>query len=398
MSRASGSRGGHVLSFRCASRSVIVFCGSLLRTLRLRSSSGQQKACERHIKVRKRNLISLKCSLDRPGRPARFLDAGTCRGACRAARLVLAVIAMLYAEPAQRAYAADYEPQRINKCIELFEAGQPVYYIDGAGGYDEGKALAQTWADYIIYDMEHAPFDVSLLRAFMQGLVDGGPTPSGHRTPAVVVTLPVLGLDVDTMRSGIWMVQQTLATGIHGVELCHARNPEAVQLFVRSARYPHHRQAIKTLGEGLRGYGSQKQAATIWDVDPEKYFEMADVWPLNPNGELMLGLKIEDRHALAHAEQSIQVPGIAFAEWGPRDMGLSYGLLGGQADPPLPKVLRDAGRRVLRACQTADVLFLDNVLPENVRQRIDEGVMIGAGRRRDSAEAGRRYTNRKMPW
>jgi hypothetical protein len=44
------------------------------------------------------------------------------------------------------------------------------------------------------------------------------------------------------------------------------------------------------------------------------------------------------------------------------------------------------------------VFFLDNVLPENVAKRIDEGVMIGAGRRKDSAEAGRRYTKRTMPW
>jgi hypothetical protein len=38
------------------------------------------------------------------------------------------------------------------------------------------------------------------------------------------------------------------------------------------------------------------------------------------------------------------------------------------------------------------------VLPENVEKRLDEGVMIGAGRRQDSAEKGRRYTKRTMPW
>jgi hypothetical protein len=79
-------------------------------------------------------------------------------------------------------------------------------------------------------------------------------------------------------------------------------------------------------------------------------------------------------------------------------MGLSYGFTEGRADPPLPKVLADAGARVLTACKAADVLFLDNVLPENVAQRINEGVMIGAGRRQDSAEVGRRYTKRTMPW
>jgi hypothetical protein len=44
------------------------------------------------------------------------------------------------------------------------------------------------------------------------------------------------------------------------------------------------------------------------------------------------------------------------------------------------------------------VYFLENVLPSNVTQRIDEGVMIGAGRQREAAEVGRRYTKRTMPW
>jgi 4-hydroxy-2-oxoheptanedioate aldolase len=293
---------------------------------------------------------------------------------------------------------ARYTPTRVNKCIELLESGQPIYYVDGKGGHDEGKALAKTWADYIWYDMEHAPLDMTRLRAFMQGLVDGGPTPSGHRTPAVIVTLPVLGVDTETMKGGSWMVQQALACGIHGVHLCRARDPNAVRLFVQAARYPHHKQEVDEIGEGLRGFGSHKFAAGIWGIDEERYFDMADVWPLNSIGEIMLGIKIEDRHALENAEASIRVPGLAFAEWGPRDMGLSYGMLGGRADPPLPKVLQQAGDRVLAACKASNVAFLDNVLPENVAQRIDEGVRIGAGRNKEAADIGRRYTKREMPW
>ena len=41
--------------------------------------------------------------------------------------------------------------------------------------------------------------------------------------------------------------------------------------------------------------------------------------------------------------------------------------------------------------------FLDNVLPENVERRINEGVMIGAGRCHHYAEKGRRDTKRTMP-
>ena len=54
------------------------------------------------------------------------------------------------------------KPTRINRAIEMLEKGQPIYYTQtNAGGYEEGKKLAQTPSDYITYDMEHAAFDMA---------------------------------------------------------------------------------------------------------------------------------------------------------------------------------------------------------------------------------------------
>jgi 4-hydroxy-2-oxoheptanedioate aldolase len=293
---------------------------------------------------------------------------------------------------------SDYTPRRINKSIELLEQGQPVYYAETYGGYDEGKKLAQTWADFIYFNMEHQPLDFGLLKEFMKGLVDGGPTPSGHRTPTVIAIVPALGLDTESFKGGSWMIQQALAQGVHGVHLCRARDPEAIKLFVEAARYPFQKIGHDKLDEGVRGWGSQKFAAWVWGIDEKEYLKKADVWPLNPDGEIMLGLKIEDKIALENAEQSLAVPGICFAEHGPRDMGLSYGYLDGRADPPVPPEVAAAGDRVLAACKKNGVFFLDNVLPDNVISQIKKGVMIGAGRREDSAEIGRKYSKRGMPW
>src|SRR5256712_11627813 len=128
--------------------------------------------------------------------------------------------------------------RRINKAVELLAQGQPIYYTSAEDrGYEGGRAAARTWADYINYDMEHGPFDVSRLLEFMRGLVDGGPTASGHRTPAVIVTLPATGADEQSFRANSWMVSQVLATGIHGILLRHASAPGAVQAFVESTRY-----------------------------------------------------------------------------------------------------------------------------------------------------------------
>ena len=299
---------------------------------------------------------------------------------------------------AVRGRAGEWQPRRINKSIELLENGQAIYYAAGYGGYRQGLAMASTWADYIVYNMEHQPPDFGLLREFMRGLVDGGPTPSGHRTPAVIVVLPLLGLDEATVRSGGWMVQQALAQGVHGVHLARARDPDAVRRFVQAARYPIHKQGIDAVGEGLRGWGSQRFAAWVWGLESREYLERADVWPLNPDGEIMLGVKLEDQQALANTEATLAIPGIAFAEHGPRDLGLSFGYLDGRADPPLPAEVNAAGDRVLAAATANGVFFLDNVLPDNVQKQLERGVMIGAGRREDSAEVGRRHTGREMPW
>ena len=288
-----------------------------------------------------------------------------------------------------------YSPKRVNKVIELFEAGPPAYYAQvNEGGYEEGKQLAQTWADYITYNMEHSPFDMHELRGFMQGLVDGGPTKSGHRTPTVIAVLPIGGINEQVMWANYWMVEQVLGSGVHGVLLAHARGPDVSRILVEASRYPHAPKA-DGVGEGLRGNGGQGFAARIWGVSNDEYQQLADTWPLNPNGEILVGLKIEDRHALETAEASVGVPGIGFAEWGPGDMSMSYNVprQGGQ----MPQVLASARARVFAATKKAGIPFLNQMNVQNIEQMIDEGVRIGSGAGAEVADRGRQYTDRRMP-
>src|SRR2546422_1226335 len=292
-------------------------------------------------------------------------------------------------------------PTRVNRAIELLAHGQPIYYTGShegtAGSFEQGEKDAQTWADYISYDMEHAPFDVKGLAEYMRGLAKGGPTRSGHRTPAVIVNVPVNGTDEATVRANAWMFHQVLATGVHGLLLCHADSPGAVRAFVEAVRFPIHKQAVdKGISEGRRGVHGASTAARIWGISTDEYLERADVWPLNPDGEILLGLKLEDKYALANAEENLKIPGIAFAEWGPGDMALSLGApRGGQG--PMPAVLRQARAKVLAATRANKILFLNSVTPDNVIDMIKEGVMIGAAGQQ-AAEIGRKFTKREMPW
>lgn len=286
--------------------------------------------------------------------------------------------------------------KRVNRAIALLEGGQPVYYTGvGQVTYEGGKEAAQTWADVLILDMEHGPFDLGALSQFMRGLVDGGPTRSGYRTPAVIVTVPATGRTLEEVRYNAWQFQQVLDRGVHGILLCHAQSPEAVRAFVEACRYPFHRQGVgEGLGEGRRGFGGQGPAAAIWGVSVPEYLEKADPWPLNPKGELLLGLKIENRWALERAEESVRVPGIAFAEWGPGDMGMSLGFPE-RHDPPYPPEMQAARERVFRACRAAGIAFLEAATREEVVQKIRDGVRIIACRGgAEVAEEGRRFTGR----
>ena len=151
----------------------------------------------------------------------------------------------------------------INRAAESLARGLPVFYVSTRElSHSNGLALAHTWADLIRIDFEHEAFDMSALGEFMRGLVAGGPTASGHRTPAVIAELPTDGTDEAVMRANSWMVKQVLAQGVHGILLCHAETPGAARVLVEAARYSF--QEIgpgAQLGKGRRGNGGQTKAA-----------------------------------------------------------------------------------------------------------------------------------------
>jgi len=296
------------------------------------------------------------------------------------------------------------KPKRINRAIELLEQGQPIYYTGSHSGtlatFEQGKQDAQTWADYISYDMEAAPYDVAGLSAYMQGLAAGGPTRTGHRTPAVIVNVAVRGTDEATVRANAWMFEQVLATGVHGILLCHATTAGAVKAFVEAVRYPNREQGVGPgrLQEGRRGAHGAATASKIWGITNEEYLQKADVWPLNPNGEILLGVKIEDKFAYANVDEIVKVPGIAFGEGGPGDMALSFGFKPG--DPKATEV-----QEKIFAAAKAQHLFWLGVgvgagrggnIEAAVEKTIKEGHMIGSGEA--IAAAGRKITKRPLPY
>jgi 4-hydroxy-2-oxoheptanedioate aldolase len=309
---------------------------------------------------------------------------------------------------------------RINRALELLEQGQAIYYVGGHSGhvltYEQGRNDADTWADYINIGMEHGAFDMTGLAGYMRGLVDGGPTRSGHRTPTVIVEAPVNGTDADNVRYNAWQFRQILGRGVHGVLLCQAESADAVRAFVEACRYPHQsigvdpsipspidrmRGATRStagggLGLGTRGRGSESTAAPIWGISAEEYLARCDPWPLNRKGELLLAVKLESPEGIANCEEILAVPGLASAEMGPGDLGLALGYTTVQREP-YPAEMQEARDRVFAACRKNGVAFLETAMPETIAAKLEEGVRVIAGHREETAIIGRAHQRRAMP-
>ena len=310
--------------------------------------------------------------------------------------------------------------RRINRALELLAKDQAIYYVGGHSGHvlthSQGREDARIWADYINVGMEHGAFDMAGLAEYMRGLVEGGPTRSGHRSPTIVVEAPVNGIDAANVRFNAWQFRQILGRGVHGILLCQAESADAVRAFVESCRYPHHSEGVDpgipspiarmhgatrataegSLGLGTRGRGSEATAAPVWGISAEEYLERCDPWPVNPKGELMLGVKLESPEGIAHCEEILAMPGLAFAEMGPGDLGLA---LGYPAVPrePYPPEMHEARERVFAACRKNRVAFLETAAPENIVAKLDEGVRVIAGHREETAVIGRAHQKRTMP-
>jgi 4-hydroxy-2-oxoheptanedioate aldolase len=207
------------------------------------------------------------------------------------------------------------------------------------------------------------------------------------------VNVPVRGTDEATVRANAWMFEQVLATGVHGILLCHATTAGAVKAFVEAVRYPHHEQGVGPQGlqDGRRGAHGAATASKIWGISGEEYLQKADVWPLNPRGELLLGVKIEDKYAYAHLDEIIKVPGIGFGEGGPGDMSLSFGFTRGDAR------LKPVEDKIFAAAKARHLYWIGIGGGEAaIAEKIKEGYMVGSGE--ETAAVGRKITKRPLPY
>ena len=258
--------------------------------------------------------------------------------------------------------------QRLNKLIELFENDQPAF---GVLSFDyslnNARAMASSGLDFLFIDMEHAPFDIERLRLFLLGMTDKRSIiEKGNLQPDVVplVRIPAAGGAEEL----IAQAKQVLDVGVFGIFFPAVHTREQAELAVRATRYPQYNEAPDYEPEGLRGR-NPSNATWYWGV--RDYHAKADVWPLDPQGELLAMMFIESRAGVENIEEIITVPGLGGIFIGPSDLSTSMGY----TSPAAPEV-EEAIQTVLGACLEHDVPCAITTGPGSVQQRIEQGLSL----------------------
>lgn len=219
--------------------------------------------------------------------------------------------------------AGEDKPPRLNRFIELMESKKPAFGIFSANVSPRtGANLADAGLDFVLIDMEHSPYDVTRLEGYLLGMLNKAEIAQhGLRTNTVpIVRIPSTGRELAS-----YMIKQTLDVGAMGVMVPHVETAEQALAAVQACRYPQQKGSALYEPKGSRGV-AYSWAARYWGLPGEEYARRADLWPLNPRGELVLWVMIESAEGVKNCDAIARTPGVGALFIGPSDLAFSLGV------------------------------------------------------------------------
>jgi len=254
--------------------------------------------------------------------------------------------------------------------VAKLAAGRTVYGLINSGDLSivNARETARAPVDFVYADMEHNPLDFAGLATFLLGMTDKAAIVSkGNLQPNVAL---FARFPPEADQSG-WVVKQALDMGLMGVIFNGVDRREQAVEAIRSMRYPPQKGDTRREPAGIRGYGTAA-ATWAWGVSASEYERRADVWPLNPDGDLLAVLMIESVEGLQNLDAIASVPGVGALFLGAGgDLSRSMGV---RQDAP---ELEQAFQRVLEACKKHNVACAISANSgADVARRVKEGWRI----------------------
>ncbi len=190
---------------------------------------------------------------------------------------------------------------------------------------------------------------------------------SGSVAPAVtpIVRVPANGLEMNQSYA-----KQALDLGAYGIIWPHISDEKQAYNAVAACRYPRLSDKPRFEPQGIRGDGPTS-AARYWGLGQQDYYKKADVWPLDPEGEIFCILMIEDTMGIKNLDSILKnVPGISAILIGEGDLSQELGVPR-QYDAP---VLLEHMAQVVATCKANNVVVgHPHVDANNVERLLGEG-------------------------
>src|SRR5213593_4476476 len=277
-----------------------------------------------------------------------------------------AASALIAATVAASAPSAQQPAVHINPVIAKLAEGKTVYgLITSDLSLANARETARAPVDFVYADMEHNPLDFPALNMFLLGMTDRGMVLKKGNLQPNVALMARFPPEADQSQ---WVVKQALDIGLHGVIFNGVDRKEQALIAVKSMRYPQLKGSKYYEPNGIRG-AAPGNATWIWGITGDEYERHADLWPLNPEGDLLAILMIESVEGLQNLDAIASTPGVgALFVGAASDMTRSMGVR-----PGSPEV--EAGlQKVLGACKAHKVgCAITATTGPDVARRVKEG-------------------------
>ena len=239
---------------------------------------------------------------------------------------------------------------RLNGVIRALEAGQPAFTCFQPAEVDSALAIQSTKFDGVVFEMEHNPWDGKALRDCLQYLLNRGQImKAANIAPAVT---PMVRVPVNGVEKAQWQAKQALDLGCYGIVFPHISTVEEAYNAVAACRYPRLKTAPNFEPAGIRGDGPTG-AVRYWGLTQQEYYKKADVWPLDPSGEIFCILQIEDMRSVDNLDAMLkEVKGVGAILIGEGDLGQELGIPRQYEHPKLLEQMK----RVVDTCKQHNVI------------------------------------------
>src|ERR1700738_2245419 len=284
------------------------------------------------------------------------------------------------------------EIPRLNGVISALEQGKPAFVSFMAAEIGAAQAINAAPYDGVVFEMEHRPYDIRALRDCLQYRLDRRQIlRAGSLAPAVTALVRIPPNGGETSQ---WVAKQVLDQGVYGIVWPHVSTVDEARNAVAACRYPRPRSAPHFEPAGQRG-DAPAAAARYWGVTQPEYYARADVWPLAPDGEILVVIMCEEARAIGNLRQMLrEVPGIGVVLIGEGDLSQDLGFPRQYEHPTVAAAIAE----ILAICKEEGVVCgHPHVDTKNVQRLLEQGfrwLMASPERSLNALELGRKTAGR----